>query len=75
MLYCTGEKLEKIYDCTQCDRQFKGYDLLVQHLSTHECPKLYGCGKCGQDFHLPGELRSHMKTHEVESPVLKFSVG
>lgn len=57
-------KVEKLYTCTMCKREFKQAFHLREHLASHTGEKNYSCEQCGKKFQRLSSRSRHMKTHD-----------
>ncbi|XP_077457847.1 zinc finger protein 131 [Stigmatopora argus] len=65
-------QLEKSFRCSKCDRSFKMYYHLKQHLKTHLnlLKKQHVCSHCGKAYTREGALNQHLNTFHFDAEEL-----
>ncbi|XP_077565158.1 zinc finger protein 131-like [Stigmatopora nigra] len=65
-------QLEKSFRCNKCDRSFKMYYHLKQHLKTHLnlLKKQHVCNHCGKAYTREGALNQHLNTFHFDAEEL-----
>ena len=68
-------QVDNMFRCNQCDRSFKLYYHLKQHLKTHSGLQLssgkpYVCNHCGKAYTREGALKQHINTLHYEAEEL-----
>ncbi|XP_058021648.1 uncharacterized protein LOC131189536 [Ahaetulla prasina] len=58
----------KVYECSQCEKQFGKFSQWNQHQKIHTGEKPYKCFQCGKTFNQAGNLKTHQKIHTGERP-------
>ncbi|XP_060547182.1 uncharacterized protein LOC117662638 [Pantherophis guttatus] len=58
----------KVYECSQCGKQFGKFSQWSQHQKIHTGEKPYKCSQCGKSFNQAGNLKTHQKIHTGERP-------
>ncbi|XP_047237587.1 zinc finger protein 131 isoform X1 [Girardinichthys multiradiatus] len=63
---------DNIFRCSKCDRSFKLYYHLKQHLKTHlgSMEKPYVCNHCGKAYTREGALKQHISTFHFDAEEL-----
>lgn len=56
------------FKCTICEKKFKNYWYLQNHLKTHSGVKAYSCHMCDKKFASSSHLRRHVKSHSGLKP-------
>ncbi|KAK3881671.1 hypothetical protein Pcinc_013891 [Petrolisthes cinctipes] len=58
------EKQEKLYGCSQCDKQFMTKSAIRNHIKIHDrFDANYDCEECEKSFSNKHSLKAHLKTH------------
>lgn len=52
------------FDCTECDKSFRGLKKLNSHVKASHTPQSYDCETCKKHFRLKHSYNTHLKTHE-----------
>lgn len=63
---------DNMFGCTKCDRSFKLYYHLKQHLKTHlgSLEKPHVCNHCGKAYTREGALKQHINTFHFDTEEL-----
>lgn len=63
---------DNMFGCTKCDRSFKLYYHLKQHLKTHlgSLEKPHVCSHCGKTYLREGALKQHINTFHFDTEEL-----
>ncbi|XP_039618019.1 zinc finger protein 260-like [Polypterus senegalus] len=56
----------KVYQCSECDKQFPGMGTLQIHTRFHTLVKPYCCSECGKRFFWLSSLQIHSRIHTEE---------
>ena len=61
---------DRPYKCTleDCNKEFKAYGHLSDHIKRHLNFKPFKCEQCGSCFSRSNALKTHMMTHSGERP-------
>jgi len=57
---------QKSYSCPQCEKCYKSYVCLRQHMIIHSGK--HKCSECGKCFKCSADLTVHRRTHSGEKP-------
>ena len=52
---------EKLYHCSQCDKDFAQKNHLTTHMRTHSGETLYKCRQCDKVFVQKSDLANHLR--------------
>lgn len=65
-------QVDNVFRCTKCDRSFKLYYHLKQHLKTHlgMLEKPHVCNHCGKAYTREGALKQHISTFHFDAEEL-----
>ncbi|KAG7489093.1 zinc finger protein 131 [Solea senegalensis] len=65
-------QVDNLFRCTKCDRSFKLYYHLKQHLKTHlgSLEKPHVCNHCGRAYTREGALKQHISTFHFDAEEL-----
>ncbi|XP_047185047.1 zinc finger protein 131 isoform X2 [Scophthalmus maximus] len=65
-------QVDNLFRCNKCDRSFKLYYHLKQHLKTHQgsLEKPYVCNHCGRAYTREGALKYHITTFHFDAEEL-----
>ncbi|XP_058492792.1 zinc finger protein 131 [Solea solea] len=65
-------QVDNLFRCTKCDRSFKLYYHLKQHLKTHlgSLEKPHVCNHCGRAYTREGALKQHITTFHFDAEEL-----
>lgn len=65
-------QVDNVFCCTKCDRSFKLYYHLKQHLKTHEgsADKPHVCDHCGRAYTRESALKQHISTFHFDTEEL-----
>ncbi|XP_019958278.2 zinc finger protein 131 isoform X1 [Paralichthys olivaceus] len=65
-------QVDNVFRCNKCDRSFKLYYHLKQHLKTHlgVLEKPHVCNHCGRPYSREGALRQHISTFHFDAEEL-----
>ncbi|KAE8291817.1 Zinc finger protein 131 [Larimichthys crocea] len=65
-------QVDNLFRCTKCDRSFKLYYHLKQHLKTHlgSLEKPHVCSHCGKAYTREGALKQHISTFHFDAEEL-----
>nr|XP_020449346.1 zinc finger protein 131 isoform X2 [Monopterus albus] len=65
-------QVDNMFRCTKCDRSFKLYYHLKQHLKTHlgSLEKPHVCNHCGKAYTREGALKQHISTFHFDAEEL-----
>uniref|UniRef100_A0A3P8VML2 Zinc finger protein 131 n=1 Tax=Cynoglossus semilaevis TaxID=244447 RepID=A0A3P8VML2_CYNSE len=65
-------QVDNLFHCTKCDRSFKQYYHLKQHLKTHQGSpdKPHVCDHCGRAYTREGALKQHISTFHFDTEEL-----
>ncbi|XP_041855349.1 zinc finger protein 131 isoform X2 [Melanotaenia boesemani] len=68
-------QFDNMFRCSKCDRSFKLYYHLKQHLKTHQgsLEKPHVCGHCGKAYTREGALKQHISTFHFDAEELSRS--
>ncbi|KAF6033279.1 hypothetical protein EB796_008412 [Bugula neritina] len=58
------DRVEKYYQCNQCDYEFRRKSALTQHMKSHTSNK--SCSECGHRFCTEHVLSNHISIHKDE---------
>ena len=59
-IYNTGDK---IFSCSECDKEFPKQGLLAKHMTLHTGEKAFTCAICGDKFSQKVHLKRHLLVH------------
>ncbi|XP_073713828.1 uncharacterized protein [Misgurnus anguillicaudatus] len=65
----------KRFSCSFCEKSFKRFDQLKEHLRSHTGEKPYTCIQCGRSFTKHCNLIRHTAVHSGEKPFLCIQCG
>ncbi|XP_069494397.1 zinc finger protein 282-like isoform X2 [Ambystoma mexicanum] len=57
-----------LFQCTQCEKNFKVKDHFIRHERIHTGERPYQCTLCAKSFSQKGHLMGHQRTHTGERP-------
>ncbi|TKS69992.1 Zinc finger protein [Collichthys lucidus] len=63
-----GEKADRPYACSVCNKNFRIKSILTRHMKTHTGEKPYSCSVCGKSFIQRSYLQTHMNSHSGQKP-------
>ncbi|XP_029959897.1 zinc finger protein 131 [Salarias fasciatus] len=65
-------QVDNLFRCNKCDRSFKLYYHLKQHLKSHQgsLEKPHVCGHCGKAYSREGALKQHVSTFHFDAEEL-----
>jgi len=68
-------QVDNMFRCHKCERSFKLYYHLKQHLKTHAGPleRVHVCAYCGKAYRREGALKQHVATFHFEAEELSRS--
>ncbi|XP_039618208.1 zinc finger protein 208-like [Polypterus senegalus] len=66
---------QKLYQCSECDKQFRHKKSLNRHRMIHSAEKPYCCSECGKQFRHKKSLYYHRMIHSGEKPYVCSECG